>query len=122
MNKVLLVGRLTKDPTTRTAQSGKEVARFQIAVSRAKKGEADFIPCVAFDVVANFVQKYFQQGSWIAVEGRWQSGSYEDSDGKRHYTNDCVVERAGFAGAKPKEEKPEQEQYAEPVEDEGLPF
>ena len=112
MNKVILLGRLTRDPEIRytSGAEAKAVAKFSLAVNRAykKEGErsADFINIVAFEKNAEFADKYFRKGQQIIVEGRWQTGSYE-KDGKKYYTNDCIVERFDFAGAKKDAEAPE---------------
>lgn len=105
MNKVILLGRLTKDPEIRYSAGAeqKAVARFALAVNRAfkKEGEqsADFINIVAFGKNAEFAEKYFRKGQQILVEGRWQTGSFE-KDGKKFYTNDCIVEHFDFADSK----------------------
>lgn len=75
------------------------IAKFSLAVDRIKKGEADFISCVAFGKNGEFCEKYLKKGTKIALEGRWQTGSYE-KDGKKFYTNDCVVEHMEFAESK----------------------
>ena len=102
MNKVVLVGRLTRDPETR--QAGETtVTRFSIAVDRRYKHEggqsADFPSVVAFGKTAEFVEKYFHKGMKIALEGRLQTGSYE-KDGKRIYTTDVIAEAVEFAESK----------------------
>lgn len=102
MNKVVLVGRLTRDPETR--QAGETtVTRFSIAVDRRYKHEggqsADFPSVVAFGKTAEFIEKYFHKGMKIALEGRLQTGSYE-KDGKRTYTTDVIAEAVEFAESK----------------------
>ena len=98
MNKVIIIGRLTKDPNI-----NEKVTRFTVAVDRKFKREgkptADFIPCVAFGVTGEFVGKYFKQGTKIALEGRIQTGSYE-KDGVKHYTTDVISESVEFAESK----------------------
>ena len=106
MNKVILMGRLTKDPDVRYGQENMAIARFSLAVDRRKKDEADFINCVAFGKTGEFVEKYLRKGTKVALEGRWQTGSYE-KDGKKVYTNDCVVEQMEFAESKRQESTPE---------------
>lgn len=107
MNKVILLGRLTKDVDFRDGSTA--VAKFSLAVDRKYKKEgdqtADFISCVGFGKTAEFVQKYFAKGSKILVEGRWQTGSYTNKDGQKVYTNDCVVEQVDFADSKKPENK-----------------
>lgn len=106
MNKVILLGRLTKDPEIRYSAGAeqKAIAKFSLAVDRAfkKEGEqsADFINCVAFGKSAEFAEKYFRKGQKILVEGRWQTGSYTDKSGGKVYTNDCIVEHFDFADSK----------------------
>ena len=105
MNKVILLGRLTKDPEIRYSAGAeqKAVAKFTLAVDRRFKKEgaqsADFINCTAFGKVAEFVEKYFCKGSKILVEGHWQTGSYE-KNGIKFYTNDCIIESLDFAEGK----------------------
>ena len=106
MNKVILMGRLTKDPEVRYSQGEKPmaIARYTLAVDRKFKrdGEptADFINCIAFGKNGEFAEKYLHKGIKILVEGRWQSGSYTNRDGQKVYTNDCVVESCEFAESK----------------------
>lgn len=106
MNKVVLVGRLTRDPEVRYSQgdSATAVARYTVAVDRRFKrdGEptADFIPCVVFGRSAEFAEKYFRQGMRISVSGRIQTGSYTNKDGVRVYTTDIIVEEQEFAESK----------------------
>lgn len=105
MNKVILMGRLTRDPEVRYSQGSQSmaVARYTLAVDRRFKrdGEqsADFIQCVAFGKSGEFAEKYFRKGTKILVEGRIQTGSYE-KDGQRVYTTDIVVEQQEFAESK----------------------
>ena len=108
------MGRLTRDPEIRYTQGSEQmcIAKFSLAVDRIKKGEADFISCVAFGKNGEFCEKYLKKGTKIALEGRWQTGSYE-KDGKKFYTNDCVVEHMEFAESK----KENSENSSEPSED-----
>lgn len=103
MNKVILIGRLTKDPETRGEGTGL-VARYSLAVDRRYKKEgqadADFINCVCFGKSAEFTEKYLKKGTKIAITGRIQTGSYTDKDGKKVYTTDIVVEEQEFAESK----------------------
>lgn len=100
MNKVILMGRLTKDPEIRTAQTGTLVANYSLAVDRGDKdGNTDFINCKAFGKPAEFVQKYLHKGMKILVEGRWQTGSFDGKNGKV-YTNDCIVNLHYFCESK----------------------
>lgn len=106
MNKVILMGRLTKDPEVRYSQGERStaIARYTLAVDRKFKrdGEpnADFINCIAFGKNGEFAEKYLRKGMKILVEGRWQSGSYTNRDGQKVYTNDCVIESCKFAESK----------------------
>ena len=103
MNRVILCGRLTREPEIRysqTANGSMAVARYTLAVDRGfkKEGEqaADFINCIAFGKNGEFAEKYLHQGTKIIVEGRWQTGNYTNKDGQKVYTNDSVVERHEF--------------------------
>ena len=107
MNKVILMGRLTKDPEIRYSQGQNDmaIARYTLAVDRRfgkKDGEqnADFISCVAFGKSAEFAEKYLHQGVKIAVSGRIQTGSYTNRDGNKVYTTDVVIEEQEFAESK----------------------
>lgn len=104
MNKVVLMGRLTRDPEMRQIQQGTTVVSFTLAVDRrfAREGQqqADFISCVAWSRLAEFICKYFQKGSMIAVTGRLQSRSWDDKDGKRQYATEVIVEEAYFTGSR----------------------
>lgn len=132
MNKVILMGRLTRDPEVRYANGANgqmAIARFSIAVDRVFKrdGEqsADFINCVAFGKNGEFVEKYITKGTKIALEGRWQTGSYTNKDGAKVYTNDCVVEHMEFAESKRTESNNADDDFLKVpvnVDDESLPF
>ena len=106
MNKVILMGRLTRDPEVRysAGESGTAIARYTLAVDRRFKrdGEAtaDFISCVSFGRTAEFAEKYFRQGLKIIVSGRIQTGSYTNNSGQKVYTTDVVVEEREFAEGK----------------------
>ena len=108
MNKVILMGRLTRDPEVRYSQgeNSTAIARYTLAVDRRFRrnndGEqtADFIGCVAFGRSAEFAEKYFRQGLKVIVTGRIQTGSYTNKDGQRVYTTDVVVENQEFAESK----------------------
>ena len=150
MNKVVLMGRLTRDPDVRYSQGETPlaIARYTLAVDRRFKrnGEqdADFINCVAFGRTAEFAEKYLKQGTKMVVSGRIQTGSYTNKDGQRVYTTDVVVEEQEFAESKSAAasnggdssyaaytpSRPEPSQAAgdgfmaipDGVDDEGLPF
>lgn len=106
MNKVILMGRLTRDPDIRysAGENSTAVARYTLAVDRRFKrdGEptADFIGCVAFGRSAEFAEKYFRQGLRIVITGRIQTGSYTNREGVKVYTTDVVVEEQEFAESK----------------------
>ena len=105
MNKVILMGRLTRDPEVRYSQgeNATAVARFTLAVDRRfRRDEAgtDFIGCVAFGRNAEFIEKYFRQGTKALITGRIQTGSYTNKDGQKVYTTDVVVEDQEFAESK----------------------
>ncbi|MBQ8816475.1 MAG: single-stranded DNA-binding protein [Lachnospiraceae bacterium] len=107
MNKVILMGRLVRDPEVRYSQgdNATAVARYTLAVDRRfnrNNGEdsADFIGCVAFGRAAEFAERYLHKGTKIAITGRIQTGSYTNKDGVRVYTTDVVVEEQEFAESK----------------------
>lgn len=106
MNKVILMGRLTRDPDVKytAGDNPMAIARYTLAVDRRFKREneatADFISCVAFGKAAEFSEKYFRQGIRIVVSGRIQTGSYTNRDGNKVYTTDVVVEEQEFAESK----------------------
>lgn len=143
MNKVILMGRLTRDPDVRYSQGEQAmaIARFTLAVDRRFKRDneqqADFISCVAFGKTGEFIERYAHKGTKLVVEGRIQTGSYTNKDGVKVYTTDVVIENCEFAESKAAASRNEgtyQVVRPEPtsedgfmsipdgVEDEGLPF
>ena len=106
MNKVIMMGRLTRDPETRYGQggAGTAVGSFSIAVDRRFKREgdpdADFFDCTVFGKQAEFVEKYLKKGTKVVAIGRIQTGSYTNKDGQRVYTTDVIVEELEFAESK----------------------
>ena len=105
INVVVLMGRLTADPELRTTPNGISVTSFSIAVDRAyqKAGterQTDFINCVAWRQTAEFITKYFQKGSMIAVNGTLQQRSYTDKDGNKRTAYDVAIDNASFCGSK----------------------
>lgn len=104
MNKVILIGRLIRDPDVRMGTNDTKIARYTLAVNRKyhKNNEpaADFIGCVALGKNGEFAEKYLYKGMKIAVIGTWKTGNYTDKDGKKVYTNDCLVETHEFAESK----------------------
>ena len=116
MNKVILIGRLTRDPEVRYSQAAEPIAiaRYTLAVDRRFKREgeeqtADFISCVAFGKAGEFAEKYLRQGTKIAVTGRIQTGSYTNKDGNKVYTTEVVIEEQQFAESKKADESQPQE-------------
>lgn len=113
MNKVILMGRLTKEPEIRyTPSNGTAVCQFTVAVDRRFKSEgqpqADFINCVAWRTTAEFVSKYFTKGSRIAIVGQIQTRTWDDNDGKRHYVTEVIADEVEFC-----ESKRQQNDYAQ---------
>ena len=107
MNKVILMGRLTRDPEVRYSQgdASTAIARFSLAVDRRFKREgedqtADFINCVAYGRTAEFMERYARKGTKFVVEGRIQTGSYTNKDGQKVYTTEVYVENLEFAESK----------------------
>ena len=107
MNKVILMGRLTRDPEVRYSQGEQAtaIARYTLAVDRRGRRDgdqqtADFIGCVAFGRLGEFAEKYLRKGTKVAITGRIQTGSYTKADGQKVYTTDVVVEECEFAESK----------------------
>lgn len=110
MNKVILMGRLTRDPDVRYSQAAEPlaIARYTLAVDRrfarrdnqSNEQTADFIPCVAFGKLGEFAEKYLKQGTKIVVSGRIQTGSYTNKEGNRVFTTEVIVEEQEFAESK----------------------
>ena len=140
MNRVILMGRLTRDPEVRYSQGEKSmaIARYTLAVDRRGKQEgneqtADFINIVAFDRAGEFAEKYFRQGMRVLVSGRIQTGSYTNREDRRVYTTDVIVDEQEFAEGKrnggqqaaqgqPSEVGDGFMNIPDGYEDEGLPF
>ena len=107
MNKVILIGRITRDAEIRYTQGEKStaIARFSLAVDRRFKRDndeqyTDFISCIAFGKIAEFLEKFGRKGTKFVVDGRIQTGSYNNKDGQKVYTTDVVVENIEFAESK----------------------
>ncbi len=111
MNRVILMGRLTRDPEVRYSQGERSmaIARYTLAVDRrgrrnqdssAEQQPADFINCVAFDRAAEFAEKYFRQGMRVLVSGRIQTGSYVNKEGQKVYTTEVILDDQEFADSK----------------------
>lgn len=138
LNVIAIMGRLSRDPELRQTTTGKNVASFTIACSRGRKDAngkdlVDWIPVVAWEHTAEFVCKYFEKGSLIAIDGRLQSRAYKDRDGNNRTAIEIVANNANFAGSKStgggSNSVPAGNSYNEPtvqydeIEDEGdLPF
>lgn len=147
MNKVILMGRLTRDPEVRYstgAEGSNAIARYTLAVDRRRRSDsneqtADFIGCVAFGRSAEFAEKYLHQGTKLVVTGRIQTGSYTNKEGQKVYTTEVIVEEQEFAESKSSgagnesaytTSRPQPSAAAgdgfmnipDGVEDEGLPF
>lgn len=138
LNVIAIMGRLSRDPELRQTAAGKSVASFTIACSRGRKDAngkdlVDWIPVVAWEHTAEFVCKYFEKGSLIAIDGRLQSRTYKDRDGNNRTAIEIVANNANFAGSKStgggSNSVPAGNSYNEPtvqydeIEDEGdLPF
>lgn len=100
MNKVILMGRLTKDVESRKGSDNQTISRYTLAVDRRKKDEADFVSCVCFGKAAEFAEKYLAKGMKIAVTGRIQTGSYINKDNVKVYTTEVIVEDHEFCEKK----------------------
>lgn len=105
LNKVILMGRLTRDPELRSTPQGVSTCSFSLAVDRnfVREGEerkADFINCVAWRQTAEFISKYFKKGNMVALEGSIQTRSWDDQDGKKHYVTEVIVSQVYFAEGK----------------------
>ena len=135
INKVVLLGRLTKDPELRyAAGSGTAVCRFTVAINgQFKKDETDFINCVAFGKTGETIVQYITKGRQIAVTGSIRTGSYDAQDGTKRYTTDVIVETFEFVESKKKETNefdkqasnfpdPFERSYSEPIIDDDMPF
>ena len=138
MNKVILIGRIVRDPEIRYLQGANTtcVARYTLAVDRKFKQEgqpnADFINCIAFGKFGEFAEKYLHKGVKIAVTGRIQTGSYTNKDGQKVYTTDVMVEEQEFCESKSSNQSQDNDRpqassdgfmsIPDNLEDEGLPF
>lgn len=127
MNKVILIGRLTKDPDVRYTQGSEPmcIARYTLAVDRMgkkKEGQtnADFPNCVAFGKLGEFAEKYLKKGTKIALIGRLQTGSYTNKDGKKVYTTEVVVENQEFAESKAAHDGNNNQSTNNTAQDDGL--
>ena len=111
MNKVILMGRLTAQPELKKTNNGNSVLSFTIAVNRPYKNaqgnyDADFISCVAFKQVAEFISKYFNKGDMLAIDGSLQTRNYQAQDGAKRYVTEVMADHAEFCdGKQPKADK-----------------
>ena len=123
LNKIVLMGRLTKEPDMRTTQTGKTVTSFTLAVDRDfdRNNEVDFVPCVAWEKTAEFVSRYFHKGQLVSVLGSLQSRSWKDKNGNDRVSWEVICSNVYFAESR--KEKPVEPQQYEELEDDGpLPF
>lgn len=122
LNKIMLMGRFTKDADLKYTKDGKAYARFSIATQRDyNKNEVDFFNCVAFGKKAEFISKYFSKGSLILITGHVQVGSYEDDNKVKHQTFDVIVDETYFAGDNKNSQSQSQSQSQIDCDDD-LPF
>ena len=137
MNKVIIIGRFTRDPEIKysTGENATATARFSLAVNRRFKNkegnyDADFINCVAFGKTAEFIEKYFTKGMAIGITGRIQTGSYINNEGQKVYTTEVVVEETEFVESKnkgtsdnvPNNNANSNSDFEETVSDDEMPF
>ena len=137
MNKVVIIGRFTRDPEIKytTGENATATARFSLAVNRRFKNkegnyDADFINCVAFGKTAEFIEKYFTKGMAIGITGRIQTGSYTNKEGQKIYTTDVVVEETEFVESKnkgtsdnvPNNNANSNSDFEETISDDKMPF
>jgi len=127
MNKTILLGRLCGDPELKfAAGAGTAITKFTLAVDGFKKGDTDFIHCIAFNKTAETIANYLVKGSQMALEGHIKTGSYDDKDGKKVYTTDVIVDRFDFCGSKSEgtTSKPKAHDLtpAEDISDSEIPF
>ena len=125
LNKVILLGRLTKDVELRRTDNGKAVATFTVAVDNGhgENKKTDFINCVAWEKTAEFINNWFGKGRMIALVGRISTRTYEGQDGRKNYVTEVVVNEVSFADSKKDETTPKENEDFTPVADNtGLPW
>ena len=126
MNKVILMGRLARDPDVRTTQGGKTVARMTLAVDRRKgadgQKEADFLALIAWEKIAEIADNYLHKGSKILVEGRLQSRSYDAQDGSKRYVTEVIVSNLEFCESRKQEAAGPAGQFGTTATQEEIPF
>ncbi len=126
LNKVILMGRFTRDPELRSTPQGISTCSFSIAVDRnfVRAGEerkADFINCVAWRQTAEFISKYFKKGSMVALEGSIQTRTWDDQDGKKRYATDVVVSQVYFAESKRDSQSTGEDSFSQALDFGSLP-
>ena len=126
MNKVILMGRLARDPDVRTTQGGKTVARMTLAVDRRKgadgQQDADFLALIAWEKIADIAANYLHKGSKILVEGRLQSRSYDAQDGSKRYATEVIVSNLEFCESRKQEAAGPAGQFGTTATQEDIPF
>ena len=126
MNKVILIGRNTKDIELKQLTSGSSVIEFSIAVNRPYKtngeNESDFFNCVAYSKLAENISRYVKKGDLIGIEGRLQTRNYTNREGKKVYVTEIIVENCEFLQSKRQEENPQWEEITDGTPFEELPF
>lgn len=125
LNKVILMGRFTRDPELKSTPQGVSTCSFSLAVDRnfTREGEerkADFINCVAWRSTAEFISKYFRKGSMAAIEGSIQTRSWDDNEGKKRYATEVIVSQIYFAESK--KDEPEAPVFSPMGDNDDLPF
>lgn len=126
MNKVLLTGRITKDPEIRYSQTGMASVRFTLAVDRAVSRDAngnrqaDFVSCVAFRQSADFISRYVKKGNMLAIEGSITTGQFQDQQGQTRYTTDVVIDRV--ENLSPRDPNQAPGQFQQPQQPQANPY
>lgn len=117
INRVVLVGRMTRDPELRRTQNGSAVTSFTLAINRPKRNDeeqqADYISCVTWNKVAENVEKYCSKGSLVGVEGRLRSRSYDNAQDQRVYVTEVVCDSVQFLETKPRDKYEEQQYHSQ---------
>lgn len=122
MNKVIIIGRNTKDIELKQTTSGTSVAEFSIAVKRTFKSangeyESDFFNCIAFSKLAETISRYVKKGDQVGIEGRLQTRNYTNKEGKKVYVTEIIVENVEFLQSKKQDEQKQTEHEADPFKD-----
>ena len=123
MNNVVLIGRLTKDPELKYSQSGKAFSKFTVAVTREfNRDEADFINCVAWGKTAETIAEYLRKGKRIGLQGRLQTGSYQNNSGDKVYTVDLMIDKFEFVDNLKSDNQSYSNKNNDVVDDDDFPF